>query len=540
MCATTAFSRPWIARISGRARALGGSVLLLGLSGLLTFSSPPPAEACHGTPPPPMCGVTGIMVKVTPFVFVVPPNPVTINIPVNVIMACVPTNCATLGLATATIDLSPFGGGPVVATGSVMFQPPACSANATTTRINVPITVPAGILGLYRAVGTTTVPTAAINLPAGTVTAFGGDTVVSFVEQAPGQPGVPRLDLKLIDPDPANPFMVVGPGSQVAATYRLINHDPLNNVTVTLTASSKQNARLPTGNAAVYSISAPQSGDDFPISFDAPACSIELPADPASFEQAPLTKTVTLAPGETKDVKISSRSYPKCPSGSCSEQAMLAQGSFSNGDPVEACASTAHVVQVGLANTCCGVVDQTGASCSVSPPALNGQGQLFVDVTLQDSGSGLGFIIPTQQKNISFSDPGTIYGVTSPVVITATKQDQSQTASAQLTVADACGNTVICDPVLTDLTGTGKLVEQVLTDLPAADRFVAILNGTPGLRRLKVIVNGQIYELKGLRDGERKMLNVTAAMQPGNANQIVLRALGPAGSSATVAVRDRR
>ena len=110
----------------------------------------------------------------------------------------------------------------------------------------------------------------------------------------------------------------------------------------------------------------------------------------------------------------------------------------------------------------------------------------------------------------------------------------------QLTVVDACGNTIVCDPVLTDLSSTGKPVEQVLTDLPAAERFVAIRNGAPGLRRLKVIVNGRIYELKGLRDNEQKILNVGPAMLPGNTNRIVLRGLGPAGSSATVVVRDRR
>jgi len=412
MCATTASSCPWIARISSRVRALGGAVLLLVLSGLITFSSPRPAEACHGTSPPPVCGVTGVMVKVTPFVFVVPPNPVNINIPVQVIMACVPSQCATLGLATATINLVPFNGGAPVATGSVMFQPLGCSANGTTTVINVPITVPAGTQGLFRAVGTTTVPTTAPNLPPGTVTVFGGDTVVSFVEEAPGQPGVPRLDLKLINPDPSNPFLVAGPGSQVAATYRLTNHDPTYSVTVSLTATSKQNARLPTGSSAVYSISAPVSGDDFPIAFDAPACSIELPADPANFQQTPISQSVTLAPGETKDVKVSSRSYPKCPSGSCSEQAMLAEGTFSNGDPVEACASTAHVVKVGLANTCCGVVDNTGAICIVSAPSNNAMGQTYITVSLQDRASGLGFIIPTQQKNVVISDPGQVYGLT--------------------------------------------------------------------------------------------------------------------------------
>ena len=78
--------------------------------------------------------------------------------------------------------------------------------------------------------------------------------------------------MQLISPSPANPFIVVGPGSQVDATYRLTNNDPTESVTITLEATSKQNARLPTGNAAVYSIAAPFTGDDFPIAFNAPNC----------------------------------------------------------------------------------------------------------------------------------------------------------------------------------------------------------------------------------------------------------------------------
>ncbi|HTG32245.1 MAG TPA: hypothetical protein VLB76_04890 [Thermoanaerobaculia bacterium] len=53
-------------------------------------------------------------------------------------------------------------------------------------------------------------------------------------------------------------------------------------------------------------------------------------------------------------------------------------------------------------------------------------------------------------------------------------------------------------------------------------------------------INGRIYELKGLRGGEQRLLNVRLAMLPGDANRITLRGIGPAGSGATVVIRDRR
>lgn len=517
-------------------------VMAMGWAGVmftLAMFSARPAQTCNSSPKPPVCAVSGVMIKTSPVVIVSPPAPIVVNLPVTVVMACSPPGCATFGLSTATLDLTPFGGGPVVATGMAMFTPGPCTNGLSFTAINVPVPVPAGLVGLFTVSGTASVPTAAPNLPPGSVTTIAGDTVISFVEEAPGQPGVPRLDLKLIDPDPSNSVIYAGPGSQVAATYRLTNNDPTESVTVTLTATSKQGARLPTGNAALYSIAAPFVGDDFPIAFDAPECSIPLPADPGSFVQPPITQTVTLMPGETKDVKVSSRSFPKCPSGSCSEETLLAEGSFSGGDPVEACASTAHLVQVGLPNNCCGVPDTTCPRCDLAGPFTNGMGQSFIEVTVQDNGSGLGFVIPTHQQNIELSEPAFMYGTTSPIMITGTKQDQSLKASVQFMVVDACGNKVVCDPVITGvLRGTGKPVEQTHTNLPAAERMVTVINGAPGLNHLEVIVNGETYRLNGLKDGEERTIDVGASMLPGDANTIALRTAGKPGCAATVMIWD--
>lgn len=508
---------------------------------LTMFFALRPAHACSGTPVPPMCGVSGTMNKAVAGVVAVPPGIALVTVRVRVTMFCTPPACAALGPITATVSLVPVGGGPAAGSSTVTVPSAGCSALGTPVTFNVAVAVPAGVRGRFRVVGVTNVPTAAPNLPPGSVTTFGGDTFVCVVDEIAGQPGVPRLDMQLISPSPANPFIVVGPGSQMDATYRLTNNDSKESVTVTLEATSKQNARLPTGNAAVYAIAAPSTGDDFPIAFDAPACSIPLSMNPGSYIQDPIHETITLAPGEVRDVNVSSRSYPKCPSGSCSEQSLTAEGNFSDGDPALACASMAHIVQVGLPNNCCGVPDANCPTCNMAGPFVNGMGQSYIEVTLQDTESGLGFIVPTQQSNISVQSSGFMYGTPSPTVVTGTKQNQSQKASVQLTVVDACGNTVLCDPLVADLAlrGNGKPIEQTHTRLPQAEHFVRVVNGSPGIETLRVFVNGRRYPLRNLRDGEVRTLDVAAAMLPGNTNVIVLRAAGGPDSSATVMISDR-
>lgn len=513
--------------------------MFFGLFAVSAALAPRAAHACSGTSVPPMCGVSGTMNKAVPGVVTVPPGTAQVIIPVRVTLFCTPPACALLGPITATVSLVPVGGGPAVATGTATVPSAGCSILGTPVTFNVVINIPPAVRGRFRVVGVTNVPTTAPNLPPGSVTTFAGDTFVCVADEVPGLPGVPRLDMQLISPNPANPFIVVGPGSQVGATYRLTNNDPAESVTVTLEATSKQNARLPTGNAAVYSIAAPFTGDDFPIAFDAPACSIPLSPNPGSYVQPPITQTLTLAPGEVRDVKVSSRSYPKCPSGSCSEQSLTAEGAFSGGDPVVACASTAHIVEVGLPNNCCGQPDVNCPTCNMAGPFTNGMGQSYIEVTLQDTESGLGFIVPTQQSNISVSVPGFMYGTTSAVMVTGTKQDQSQKASVQLTVVDACGNKILCDPVVTDvLRPNGAPAEQTHASLPVAEHFIRVINGIPGLQKLDVIVNGERYQLKGLRDGEERALDVAASMLPGNANVITFRATGKPGGSATVMISD--
>lgn len=69
-----------------------------------------------------------------------------------------------------------------------------------------------------------------------------------------------------------------------------------------------------------------------------------------------------------------------------------------------------------------------------------------IQVTVQDSGSGIQSIVAsTYNANapVSFT-PGT----TSPIVVTATKVDQTKGSTLTLTVTDMAGNRTVCDPVI--------------------------------------------------------------------------------------------
>lgn len=70
-----------------------------------------------------------------------------------------------------------------------------------------------------------------------------------------------------------------------------------------------------------------------------------------------------------------------------------------------------------------------------------------IQVTVSDSGSGLGSIVVTASTNADTPVPPFTSGTTSPVLIVATKIDQSQGSNVALTVTDVAGNVTKCDPI---------------------------------------------------------------------------------------------
>ncbi len=74
-----------------------------------------------------------------------------------------------------------------------------------------------------------------------------------------------------------------------------------------------------------------------------------------------------------------------------------------------------------------------------------------IQVTVQDLQSGLASVTPVTLINATLNVPSFTIGTTSPVVVTATKVNQSQSATVVIRVTDAVGNSVVCDPVYTTI-----------------------------------------------------------------------------------------
>jgi hypothetical protein len=79
---------------------------------------------------------------------------------------------------------------------------------------------------------------------------------------------------------------------------------------------------------------------------------------------------------------------------------------------------------------------------------------------------------------------------------------------------------------------------EVLRHVPANEGKLTITNETPGVERLRVVVNGRQFALADLKDGETRTLDVSGAMQAGDDNRIMLIAYGSRGGSAVVLVSD--
>jgi hypothetical protein len=91
-------------------------------------------------------------------------------------------------------------------------------------------------------------------------------------------------------------------------------------------------------------------------------------------------------------------------------------------------------------------VDTTPPSCALTNVVAGPPKQL--QITVQDSGSGLASIAVTASTNASTPVPAFAAGTTGPVVVTSTKLDQGRSAQVALRVTDAAGNVTDCDPIV--------------------------------------------------------------------------------------------
>jgi hypothetical protein len=181
--------------------------------------------------------------------------------------------------------------------------------------------------------------------------------------------------------------------------------------------------------------------------------------------------------------------------------------------------------------------DTTPPTCVLSashpgPPAS-------IEVTNQDTGSGLASIQVLQATNCTVTVPSFAAGTTAPVIVVATKRNQARQAVVRLRVTDVAGNVTIGDPVLTTLTVpiAGQAVRQQVSGLAPQEGVVTVQNGAPGLERLRVAVNGTWVEDVRLAEGETRTLDVRARLGRAR-NRIAFKGTGPAGGQAVVVIAD--
>ena len=315
---------------------------LVALTGALgVIAGAPDARACGGTPPPPLCGYTLVISKAAPGPLLLTGGG-TFTLPV---------------LVYFRVDEWPMGSGvcptpPHSITVSASINcpglPPVFSSamfTVTSQRafviIPLQITLPPGPPRLCNVVGNATV-----TLSNGVVLNATGDTAVCIVEPSPSDPTVPRLDLQ-----PLTPSVVEShPGDHGRFMFRITNNDPVESFIGTLEANSKQTSRLPlqiggpsSPDAGPFAVSEPFSGDNFPIAWGDEMMDpcLPLPPDPHNPAVPTIARDIVLAPGESMDVELVTRSWGMCADGSCSEKVLVYEGLFSDGSPGFACTGVA-------------------------------------------------------------------------------------------------------------------------------------------------------------------------------------------------------
>jgi hypothetical protein len=172
------------------------------------------------------------------------------------------------------------------------------------------------------------------------------------------------------------------------------------------------------------------------------------------------------------------------------------------------------------------------ATSNPGPPAI-------ITIRTEDDGSGLSAVDVLEATNATVDVPSFTPGTNEPVMVTATKLDQSQRAAVRLRVTDVAGASVICDPVIAlAVRDRGRPVSETYDGLLQTEGRITVHNGRPGLTQLTASVNGTVFRVSGLGDDAETTLDVSRAMRPGPGNTVTLTAHGRPGGSATILIHD--
>lgn len=185
--------------------------------------------------------------------------------------------------------------------------------------------------------------------------------------------------------------------------------------------------------------------------------------------------------------------------------------------------------------------ETTAPTCVLTNPgAIDGSGKVYVEFTVQDAGSGLDTITSSGTNCVITTSPSAFLpGYTLPVIVRATKINNSQRARFTITATDVVGNVTECDPIMEEIVIPAHRSSAVrsYSDLPRIESYVTFVNGTPGVRVATIHVNRTRPVTRYLAPGEQRTLNVATAMREAR-NRIQIAVSGAPGSRVTVLIMD--
>ncbi|MCB9103030.1 MAG: hypothetical protein H6633_02155 [Anaerolineales bacterium] len=179
--------------------------------------------------------------------------------------------------------------------------------------------------------------------------------------------------------------------------------------------------------------------------------------------------------------------------------------------------------------------DTTAPLCELLPvnpgPPINGS------VRFQDLDSGLASITITLAKNIVINIPDFTPGTTDDVLVSGYQIDETKPVAFAFEAIDMAGNVQECDPIFIPvIRDNGKPVTETFTGSLMAIPSTSI-NNTPGLKDLRIEVNGAKFTLDNLTDGESHTIDVSAALIDGvNTFEIIARGKPDASAVITIPV----
>ena len=197
--------------------------------------------------------------------------------------------------------------------------------------------------------------------------------------------------------------------------------------------------------------------------------------------------------------------------------------------------------------------DTTPPSCTLAGTVAGPPKQILISV--QDTGSGLASIVTVSNTNDTISIPNFTVGTTADQTVTATKLNQSLTATVTLTATDVAGNSTTCDPADITIKDDGIKGEHTVTHIAESEHFITLQAGPtvetkkerggkePGVAPLlgvdsvDILVNGKLFRTV-TPTINAETINVEKAMKKGKDNTITIWANGPKGGSLFVLIHD--